>query len=274
MREIIQKNQEIKKIKLLDPRLVNYVAQCRKMKIADEEIRMRLRKVGWLESDIERILGKPKIEPNISFLATRAKPIVTDNVNLGKESDENLKEKSVQKKRESKLFSKKTIFSFVTVALALTVVVFVGYYFLFRKDNSSLQSSLGINSGKEATESSCVFEGLSKPDNSGSAAIRVDSTMKLLREAIAKEDYCLALSLYADDSRDKYKNMMNTVIKDENKRNKFLIDLNSYMIPAIDENNPSAEAKATITSNGADGSAAYYIRFSKKESGEYLISSM
>jgi len=150
-------------------------------------------------------------------------------------------------------------------------IAFLGYYSV--KPNS--QKSPASNSSKKTSEADCVFDKLPKPENQGSAVFRVDSTMKLLVEAITQGNYCLTLSLFTEDSRDKYKDLLKSILADENKRGNFLGDLKNYMIPAIDENNPSSEAKATITRKSIKGSSGtFYIKFSKKESGEYMISGM
>ena len=273
MREIIFNKQEIREKSFIDPKLVNYVAQCRKMRIADEEIRKKLTRIGWPEKDVDRILGETKTEPSISFLGPSVESSSFEKINSKEVGEKGEKKEYLRKEKKSRFFSKKTILTMLAVILTLSVVSIAGYYFLLRKTESKSQASSAAD-GKEIVDTNCAFNGLPKPDNSGSAVIRVDSTMKLLMKAIAEENYCLALSLYTDDSRDKYKDLIKNVIELESKRNKLLIDLAGYMIPAMDENNPSAEAKAVITSNGADGNAAFDIRFSKNEFGAYLISSM
>jgi len=80
MREFIQNNRRINKTRLPDPRLVNYVSQCRKMKISDEEIRIRLLKIGWPESEVNSVLGKTEIKTAVPFFVADAKSDVSEGV--------------------------------------------------------------------------------------------------------------------------------------------------------------------------------------------------
>jgi hypothetical protein len=97
--------------------------------------------------------------------------------------------------------------------------------------------------------------------------------MKLLISAINEGDYCMTMSLFSDDAKDKHKDLVKKVIESENKRIKFAQDFKNYMIPPIDENNPSSEAKVTVTSSEGETKQVYSIMFSKEETGDYLISS-
>jgi len=274
MREIIQSNRVTKKPGLLDPRLVNYVAQCRKMRITDEEIRRKLLKVGWQEEEADRVLGKAETETNISFLSPSAKPVPIEKINLNEAGEDELKNEFIKGKKRPSFFRKKNILIFIILILFLAGVFWAGYYFIFRKTKSSFWNKNDKESYQEVAATNCGSKEFTKPESTGSAVLRIDSTMKLLINAIGEKDYCLTMSLFSDDSKDKHRELIKIVIEDEDKRNKFLDDLDGYMIPAIDENDPSSEAKATITKTGAGGSSTFLIIFSKKENGEYLISSM
>ena len=262
MQEIIRNNQIIKKRPNLDPKLLDYVNKSREIGISEEDITRRLLKAGSRREDIIRALSDTQKKNEVSFLA----PISRSNQKGYYEPIEATKKEIESKflkkeKKSANIFSKK-LWIIIISLVSFAGLCFAGYHFFPKKVKK-------INS-----EISCSFEGMSRPSNIGSAVPRIDSTMKMLIKAISESNYCQAISLYVEGSRGKYKDLIKTVIDDENLRNKFLTDLNGYMIPAIDENNPSAEAKATITSSNIAESPAYYIRFSKTEIGEYLISSM
>lgn len=274
MREIIISNQETGEKGFVDPKLVDYVAQCRKMRIADEEIRRKLLKVGWLKEAVDRILGKAKTEANISFLSPSAKPVFDEKTNLKAASEEGVKKESPKKEKKIGFFSKRTILIILTILLALLALAFVGYYFLSRKNIPAFQNKEPEKNTEAVAETDCGLKKFKKPESTGSVVFRVDSTMKLLINAINEGNYCWTMSLFSDESKDKQRELVKIVIEDEEKRNKFLADLNGYMIPAIDENDPEAQAKATITSADVGGNSTFYIIFSENESGQYLISSM
>jgi hypothetical protein len=262
MREIIQNNQNIKKKPNLDPRLLDYVIKSRGMGINEEDIVRRLLKGGSRQEDIDRALSSTKIKNEFSFLAPISKPDHKEHNELNESRNEKIESRFLKKEKKHKNFFSKKLWIIIGSLILLTGFCFAGYRF-FTKDIKKINS-----------EVSCSFEGSSNPDNTGSAVSRIDSTMKLLIKAMAESNYCQVLSLYTEGSRDKYKDLIKTIIGDESKKNKFLIDLNGYRIPAIDENDPSADAKATITSGEGGGITSYYIIFSRTESGEYLIASM
>jgi hypothetical protein len=273
MREIIQNNRETKKPGLLDPRLVNYVAQCRKMRITDEEIRRKLLKVGWPADESDRVLGKAKKEAGVTFLSPSVKPTFIENI-TSKEASEEDSKRELTKKKDPGFSSKKKILIIITLILFLAGALSAGYYFIFRKDNLVFQNKKTEKNKEGTIETDCGSKKFKKPKNTGSEVLRVDSTMKLLIDAISEGNYCMTMSLFSADSKDKNKDLIKKVIEDENKRTQFAQDLEDYMIPSIDENDPFSVARATVTSSGSGSKQIYSITFSKEETGEYLISSM
>ena len=57
------------------------------------------------------------------------------------------------------------------------------------------------------------------------------------------------MNLFLNDSKNKHKDLKKKVLESEAKRIKFAQDLKDYMIPPIDENDQSGQAKATVTNS-------------------------
>lgn len=274
MREIIRNVQETKKAGFLSPRLLSYVSQCRKMRITDKEIRLKLLRVGWSEEEANRVLGKPKMEATISSLSPSSKPAFIEEINPKEKKSEDVRKIFIEKKKSSGFFSKKKILIIIISVILLAGSFFAVYYLIFKKNNLVFQNKEPEKNTAEVKEVDCSAKKFKKPEGTGSAVLRVDSTMKLLLDAVNEGNYCLAMSLFTNDSKDKHKDLVKKVLENEGKRIKFAQDLKNYMIPPIDENDPSGQAKATVTSSEGVNKQFYSIILSKEETGEYLISSM
>lgn len=252
---------------MTDPKILRYIIQCRRMKINDIDIKIRLLKSGWQEDVVDKALGNALTK----FLESKEEvPKIFFEKNIDKKS---------YKESKKNIFLSKKILGYALISLFILIGIVSGGYLFFNRQKKSVSQSTVVENAKNQKNSKQVEEcsqedvaNLPKPKNSGWSVARVDSTMALLIQAMEESDYCLLMSLMNAGVKDQYRDKIKNFMKKENtsKREKFIKDAKGYKIPAIDPE--SSEARVLITS-AIDGnnSGTFDLKLQEEETGEYLL---